>query len=327
MNFSRRSRAFTLTELLVVIAIIGVLIALLLPAIQSARESARRMQCSNNLKQLSLAVQLYSNNHADYMPALIQKGFDPQQHIAMRPYDFPGFSCNETFTFSAQLLPFHEQQNLFDRIDFSASVYSIKNADVAAVLLPVYQCPSTADFPRLVQAGVLLSLNDSSIVGGARDYCPTVAVNGNSIELRSGSWHNGLNSEDRTSPEIGDLTEFTAPASTAAIFDGLSQTTLFSERSGIPTRLGKSGPIAYDNTLNDNATSWASFSVAPQVTACTLPLLSDNLLQLFSYHPGGAQVSMCDGSDHFIKEGIAPEVLLALISREGGDVVDGFGSK
>ena len=116
---NRRWKAFTLVELLVVIAIIGILIALLLPAVQAAREAARRMQCSNNLKQLSLAMLNYE-----------------QQNNRL-----PVFSNN--FTPQVFMLPFLEQQALYEAYNFDEPWDSPANQQIASTVVPVYNCPST----------------------------------------------------------------------------------------------------------------------------------------------------------------------------------------
>ena len=109
----RSRRGFTLVELLVVIAIIGILVALLLPAVQAAREAARRMQCSNNLKQLGLACHNYSDVHKrlpwNWDPAW---GGNPEPRGQVPPY------LNQPFSWIVAALPFLEQQPLYDQIDF-----------------------------------------------------------------------------------------------------------------------------------------------------------------------------------------------------------------
>jgi prepilin-type N-terminal cleavage/methylation domain-containing protein len=113
---------FTLVELLVVIAIIGVLVALLLPAIQAAREAARRSQCSNNLKQIGLACHNYHDTH----------GVFPINH---------GDTGN-SFGWLAMILPFVEESSLYDEIDFNLPITSAANLSVAQTPLPTYRCPS-----------------------------------------------------------------------------------------------------------------------------------------------------------------------------------------
>ncbi len=134
--------AFTLVELLVVIAIIGILVGLLLPAVQAAREAARRMQCSNNVKQLGLAFHNYE---------LATKSFPINfARRAQAPYgnDGPGIA-NSGRSWMQMLLPYIEQSNLYNRIDFSSGLTAIgspaglaQNRVVAATVVPTFLCPS-----------------------------------------------------------------------------------------------------------------------------------------------------------------------------------------
>ncbi len=132
MKYQRRN-AFTLVELLVVIAIIGILVALLLPAVQAAREAARRIQCVNNLTQLALAVQNYEMAFRVYPPGTI----DEKGPIINKPQ---GYHHN----WLAQLLPYLEQRNTYEHIDFSVGVYDEKNAAVRQVEIATFQCPSNS---------------------------------------------------------------------------------------------------------------------------------------------------------------------------------------
>src|SRR5688572_2501650 len=135
MNRFHRS-AFTLVELLVVIAIIGVLVALLLPAVQSAREAARRATCASNLNQLILAVHNYDMAHGIYPPGTIDaKG--PIMNVPL------GYHHN----WIIQSLPYLEEQNTWKAIDKSLSVYDKKNAPVVLAMPRIMNCPSSAS-PR-----------------------------------------------------------------------------------------------------------------------------------------------------------------------------------
>ena len=132
-----RSYGFTLIELLVVIAIIAVLIALLLPAVQQVREAARRTQCRNNLRQVGLALQ-------NYHSAL--RSFPPGGLEWRAPWP-PGLP-QKNIAWSALILPWLEQSNLYRSLDFNTGYDSIANAPFAAVRLPVYLCPSTPNGDR-----------------------------------------------------------------------------------------------------------------------------------------------------------------------------------
>jgi prepilin-type N-terminal cleavage/methylation domain-containing protein len=123
-------RAFTLVELLTVIAIIGVLVALLLPAVQSARESARRSSCSNNLRQIGIALQLYHTAHQSF----------PAGGIEWRP---PNDPSKRQLAWSVFLLPHLEQQNLYDKLDLTKGFDAAENAGPASTVLSVYICPTS----------------------------------------------------------------------------------------------------------------------------------------------------------------------------------------
>lgn len=135
---SRRRLAFTLVELLVVIAIIGILVSLLLPAVQAAREAARRMQCSNNLKQISLALHNYVDTYKTFPPGGIT----------------PGGCCGtpSAGTWSLFILPFLEQQTLHARYDFNTwndTGRNTANTFVTTQLMPAYTCPSDINTRQL----------------------------------------------------------------------------------------------------------------------------------------------------------------------------------
>lgn len=133
INLRRAARGvtdgFTLVELLVVIAIIGVLIAMLLPAVQQVREAARRTVCFNHLKQISLGLHSYHNAHESFPAGAIE-------------WRLGGNSALRQLAWSAFLLPFVEQQNVYQRLDLSTPFDSAQNADAAATILDVYLCPT-----------------------------------------------------------------------------------------------------------------------------------------------------------------------------------------
>src|SRR5688572_22625920 len=131
MKPTRRS-AFTLVELLVVIAIIGVLVALLLPAVQAAREAARRAQCMNHLNQLIIAVHNYEMAHSVYPPGTID---------AKGPIVNARVGYHHSWTI--QILPYLEEQNTWKAVDKTVSVYHAKNLPVAVSMPRLFSCPSS----------------------------------------------------------------------------------------------------------------------------------------------------------------------------------------
>ncbi|MGD9126322.1 MAG: DUF1559 domain-containing protein, partial [Planctomycetia bacterium] len=142
LSCKRPATGFTLVELLVVIAIIGILIALLLPAIQAAREAARRMQCSNNLKQIGLAFENYHGAHSCYPSAyIVQAGgvnFNSGTHDAG-----PGWA------WGTLLLPFMEQNPLYEQIDFDYPCWHANNEAVAKTPVSGFLCPSASGTENL----------------------------------------------------------------------------------------------------------------------------------------------------------------------------------
>lgn len=139
-----KHRAFTLVELLVVIAIIALLVALLLPTVQAARDAARQLHCKNNLKQIGLGVLQYTDANQDQLPPL---------WATHRDANGKWLRCNyrdsfNSFGWRSSILPFLEERSLFDRINFEKAAGQSENLPVLQAILPVYQCPSTPGSPR-----------------------------------------------------------------------------------------------------------------------------------------------------------------------------------
>ncbi len=296
--------AFTLVELLVVIAIIGILVGLLLPAVQAAREAARRMQCSNNLKQVGLALHNYHDVHNSLAPGWA---------------DWDGVYSAPTMVRSAHVnvavLPYLEGGNAEQRYDYDVPWNHPNNIAMANIMPVTYQCPSTPDAGQLGPDGFLTS--DYTYVRSASD------------------WNAHLGSEHAMF-EINHFRRF------RDVLDGLSNTILQYESSG-RTQSWVNGrqtgaPAWWDGryrawTGNFNA-NWfytAEFTLDPSGGE---PLVNwfvgsriintHNWNAPYSFHPGGVQISLGDGSVRFLSEHTNIDIINALTSINGSEVMEGF---
>jgi prepilin-type N-terminal cleavage/methylation domain-containing protein len=278
----RRNRGFTLVELLVVVAIIGVLAALLLPAVQAARESARATSCKNNLKQIGIALHNYHDVQGSLPPgwlAVDENGHpDPEEGV-------PGWA------WGAYILPYMEQKSLHIAIDFSEHVDEPEN-DVVRTILPFYQCPSDPTDPIAIVAtehGGLVHVSRANYAG----------VFG-TLEIEE-------------QPSHGDGVLFhNSRIPFNEVIDGLSNTIFVGERS---SRLGATLWAGLLHGLDDAMSRMVGSTDHP-------PNHPEGHFDDFSsYHPRGAYFSMGDGSVHRINDEIEPQVYRALATRLGGEPV------
>lgn len=312
----QRKNAFTLVELLVVIAIIGMLMAILLPAVNSVRESGRRTTCKNRLRQQAIGIRSYAQNFDEALPAIWQNG-----HI--NPW--------ETFSWRVALLPYVEEDSRFDRIDQSRLPLDPVNI-AAAGTLELFSCPSSPGSPRVIQK--LYELDGLKL--GSTDYVAVFDVSGPHFQPQSGTWFGGVAPESITfrteedaaggvqapnspnsfvSPDLHSAVVRKIPSTLRRVRDGLSNTALIVEQAGKPTR--KNQYASPDEVQVHTEGAWitseyASFSAAG--------VNQDNHVGPYGFH-SGASVAMCDGSVHFWPKEIAQEVMIALLTREGSEIV------
>lgn len=313
-----RRRGFTLVELLVVIAIIGVLIALLLPAVQQAREAARRMSCTNNLKQLGLAC----HNYADTFKTFPSGGVDP---VALAS----GTGVNGAWSWSALILPQIEQNNLYDALEVSTEsvITKVGQATSGTVLLgqmeseiAAFRCPSdtTGEKPtcRTVR------------VNGTTGTCPAAATLRGVIGIQP-STSNYIAVAGIFSPQMRNNNGVMYPNSKTgfqSMTDGTSNTFLVGERAEYQAAgtwmatgfiRGTSNTATYVGDTSDAANSMGMVSVVPNYKVQTAT--SSIWAGFSSTHPGGTQFVLGDGAVKFISETIA-------FNNGGASPIDGTGS-
>jgi hypothetical protein len=291
----------------VVIFVIAILIALLLPAVLAAREAARRLQCANHLKQLSLAAHTYASLQRDHLPPIVHTGFDEKLRTVEsgNPCSLP-----QSTSWRATLLPQLELQTLYDRIDFSRPALSVKNLPIARTGVELFLCPSNADRPRVMP--------DAGDVGNSRVLWPGVNAAVADYQALAWSWDGdaraGLGPWDGPLPR-GVVVGRSAPPRLADITDGLSMTILLFEAGALP-RMFSNGAEREEPSITfglwlGTDTGWVDAKAINQ----------QNWYGIFSLHPGGAYVAMADGSTHFLSEGTPSNVIFALCTREGSEPI------
>lgn len=300
-NFELRSRwAMTLVELLVVIAIIGILVGLLLPAVQSAREAARRIQCANNLKQMGLAVLLHESAYGR-----LPSGCRTSKNLPI----------SHRFLWSGQLLPFLELSSLGDTLDpdqpwdsFASNVAGMR------VTLSMFRCPSSGA-PETYSQGV-----------EDRVPCTYLACASGRVRFETGS-----------GPRIGDLAMDGAFFTNSQIkhrdfSDGLSNTLLIAESlflAGVVGPDNDNEPQIIDHWyvgtpgMGASEMSEALGSTAIQINAWKArptAFIEDIELGFSSRHVGVVQSVFADGHVQVVSEGIDPSVWSGMGTRNGGEV-------
>ncbi len=330
-----RNKGFTLIELLVVIAIIAILIGLLLPAVQKVREAANKTTCMNNLKQLALAAANFESSTGLY------------------PVNSTGTLGATSAPFSAgyviEFLPFIEQDNLFNMYDRNANWNAPSNEAVRMTKVKTFVCPSTI---RTREAFEYTTVNGSSqpralVYGAPIDYANTSAISaGLSTRLSL-----GLSGES-----LRGVISSGSPTPAAGITDGLSNTIIFAECAGRPylyqrrrliaSPLPNQGPpptpktwstsnpypfitggtwasslkgMGIDGTTFDGISGDSSSAFGVSWGDCAINCTTDN--EVYSFHSGGANVAMADGSVRFLRESTSLYLLAALVTRSGGEVI------
>ncbi len=337
-----RRRGFTLIELLVVIAIIAVLISLLLPAVQSAREAARRAQCVNNLKQIALACHNYHDINLSFPPGSM-----------INDIRKPGGWGGSWWPWSAKILPQIEQGPLYNAINFSANGtigtggnwgqnFSAEHLTVNRTIIKSYLCPSD-DSDHLFDDRRWVNVLDlpTATTGPPLNYAACTGDIRTGIELFN-TWSSApLDSYFGCSGAFqgmfGDCSSG-AVTSIASCTDGTSNTFLIGENSpnfnGQMTWTTGHGAWAGTHIPLNWLTKFKDGQVDPSDgSVCSIDQLGNATQAKFCYrnqfyiwgfkswHPGGANFSMADGSVKFIKQSVHPRVYNQIGTRNKGEIV------
>jgi prepilin-type N-terminal cleavage/methylation domain-containing protein/prepilin-type processing-associated H-X9-DG protein len=287
-NRPAAARGFTLIELLVVIAIIGVLIALLLPAVQAAREAARRAQCTNNLKQLGLALQNYADANR-VLPA-----------SALNILDFPSTTLTrENTSVFVRLAPYMEQQAAFNAFNFSLRWIHAENTTVAGVGSSVLWCPSDAEASQTQRvSGIYRVPTGTSVPQAYTSYGGIVGT----WYLRLSPSVDGTLYAGRKASLNGTIYHDSA-TTFAEIRDGTSNTMVMGEHGHGYLNPSTADQFHLWNSGFHNDTMIEAFMpINPHRHNVGPTLNSAFPRQASSFHPGGAQFAFADGSVRFIKD-------------------------
>jgi prepilin-type N-terminal cleavage/methylation domain-containing protein len=305
---------FTLVELLVVIAIIGFLVGLLLPAVQAAREAARRLQCSNNIKQMGLALHNYESAHRTFPPGFISRVTGTWSGVGNDgiPEAGPGWS------FFAMILPFMEQSNLHSTINFNLPISDPVNAPARSMPVRDFKCPSDTWVDPVTVWPVSLGITDlaptsyiACLGGGNPANAPRYSAMYEQQPF-NGMFHRNV------AIRVRDIT------------DGTSKTIGLGERASMFTPNGWAGVIPTARTV---FSPWMASQRGQTVGQTTRPAITMTAVHVrtsgpnaptsspggfWGPHTGGCLFLLMDGSTHTITTNVDVQIFRAMAGRNDG---------
>jgi prepilin-type N-terminal cleavage/methylation domain-containing protein/prepilin-type processing-associated H-X9-DG protein len=341
------STGFTLIELLVVIAIIGVLIGLLLPAVQKVREAANRMSCTNNLKQVGLALHHFTDSNSGYFPPgriSTRNGF-PRLGIPPAPT-----GTVPSHSWVPFILPYLEQGALANQYHREVTTqgwsHPLNRPDITQNQLKIMQCPSAKANRMHIEAYPATA--DNTPWGGCIDYAAIKGIRTGAGQLAISGLVDPVGNAEGVMPD-SEMRRF------ADVTDGTSNTVLIAECAGRPElwRAGRQIPLAELDPTNprypiedaaggdmpggawaeqqnafflDGSTPDGRLKPGPCAINCTnnfcgLPTRNYDDGEVYSFHSGGANCAFADGSVRFLRADIDIRVFARLVTRAGGEVV------
>jgi len=320
MSVPRRnhSTGFTLIELLVVIAIIAVLIGLLLPAIQKVREAAARTTCLNNCKQLGLAVHNFHDARGFLTPIGADSPYVPGGVPAVTPRVRHGW-----ITF---LLPYIEQSSLAAAYRWDKDFRDPLNRAVVSIQLKIVQCPSAPANRVDTFDETDGAVTYTGITTACSDYAPARDVNDSLITL-------GLVDDYPPEARAAAMAPANSTNRMTDITDGTSNTLLAAECAGRPQQWRNGAQLAGSPPARNSGGGWADrgaefgyrgFNTVTNQRGGPCPMNCDNNGGIYSFHSGGANLVMADGSGRFVSASVTVRVMARFVTKAAGDIPGDF---